>query len=100
MERHSGTFAQVRTDCQWCAPRWVHTAVALPHDRPPRDDRRFVMASTAAARRHRAAAPAPSLTGPASDVHPVLRRASAPPAALDLLAQAHHGLEEAAGLET
>ncbi|MGO4424971.1 SAV_6107 family HEPN domain-containing protein, partial [Streptomyces sp. MCAF7] len=58
------------------------------------------MASTAAARRHRAAAPAPSLTGPASDVHPVLRRASAPPAALDLLAQAHHGLEEAAGLET
>ncbi|KAK1178537.1 SAV_6107 family HEPN domain-containing protein [Streptomyces sp. NBS 14/10] len=59
------------------------------------------MASTAAARRHRAAAaPAPSLTGPASDVHPVLRRASAPPAALDLLTQAHHGLEEAAGLET
>ncbi|QKV95468.1 hypothetical protein HUT19_30130 [Streptomyces sp. NA02950] len=58
------------------------------------------MASTAAARRHRAAAPAPSLTGPASDVHPVLRRATAPPAALDLLGQAHQGLEEAAGLET
>ncbi|MET7932189.1 SAV_6107 family HEPN domain-containing protein [Streptomyces sp. NPDC005322] len=57
------------------------------------------MASTAAARRHRAAAPAPSLTGPASDVHPVLRRAGAPPAALDLLTQAHQGLEEAAGLE-
>ncbi|CAM5372576.1 hypothetical protein SCYAM73S_03245 [Streptomyces cyaneofuscatus] len=32
--------------------------------------------------------PAPSLTGPASDVHPVLRRTTAPPAALDLLAQA------------
>ncbi|MEU5107824.1 SAV_6107 family HEPN domain-containing protein [Streptomyces sp. NPDC021354] len=58
------------------------------------------MASTAAARRHRAAAPAPSLTGPASDVHPVLRRASAPPAALDLLSQAHQGLEEAGDLET
>ncbi|MYU18634.1 hypothetical protein GTZ78_50120, partial [Streptomyces sp. SID8361] len=58
------------------------------------------MASTAAARRHRAAAPAPSLTGPASDVHPVLRRASAPPAAVGLLTQAHQGLEEAATLET
>ncbi|MET8180972.1 SAV_6107 family HEPN domain-containing protein [Streptomyces sp. NPDC005336] len=58
------------------------------------------MASTAAARRHRAAAPAPSLTGPASDVHPVLRREAAPPAALDLLTQAHRGLEEAAVLET
>ncbi|MCP9208414.1 SAV_6107 family HEPN domain-containing protein [Streptomyces sp. NEAU-Y11] len=58
------------------------------------------MASTAAARRHHAAVPAPSLTGPATDVHPVLRRAAAPPAALDLLAQAHQGLEEAAGLET
>ncbi|WNE96049.1 SAV_6107 family HEPN domain-containing protein [Streptomyces luomodiensis] len=57
------------------------------------------MASTAAARRHRAA-PAPSLTGPASDVHPVLRRASAPPAAVDLLTQAHHGLAEATALET
>ncbi|WEV28302.1 SAV_6107 family HEPN domain-containing protein [Streptomyces sp. 71268] len=55
------------------------------------------MASTAAARRHRAAA-APSLPGPASDVHPVIRRATAPPAALDLLTQAHHGLEEAAAL--
>ncbi|MFF5717142.1 SAV_6107 family HEPN domain-containing protein [Streptomyces buecherae] len=55
------------------------------------------MASTAAARRHRAAA-APSLTGPASDVHPVIRRATAPPAALDLLTQAHQGLEEAAAL--
>ncbi len=44
--------------------------------------------------------PCPSLTGPASDVHPVLRRATAPPAALDLLAQARAGLEEAAVLET
>ncbi|WP_374196625.1 SAV_6107 family HEPN domain-containing protein [Streptomyces sp. ISL-96] len=34
-----------------------------------------------------------------SDVHPVLRRAGAPPAALDLLAQARSGLDEAAGLE-
>ncbi|MFI0778772.1 SAV_6107 family HEPN domain-containing protein [Streptomyces sp. NPDC021212] len=66
------------------------------------------MASTAAERRHRAAAPAstpapapaPSPTGPASDVHPVLRRSAAPPAALDLLTQAHQGLEEAAALET
>lgn len=58
------------------------------------------MASTAAARRHRAARSAPSLTGPASDVHPVLRRAAAPPAALGLLAQARLGLEEAALLET
>jgi hypothetical protein len=56
--------------------------------------------SAAAARRRRAAGPAPSLTGPASDVHPVLRRATAPPAALDLLAQARSGLEEATGLET
>ncbi|MEC4018928.1 SAV_6107 family HEPN domain-containing protein [Streptomyces sp. H27-D2] len=38
--------------------------------------------------------------GPPSDVHPVLRRATASPAALDLLAQAQHGLEEAAELET
>ncbi|WFB10017.1 hypothetical protein LRS74_25470 [Streptomyces sp. LX-29] len=58
------------------------------------------MASTAAARRHRAAGPTPSLTGPASDVHPVLRRATAPAAALDLLAQAHQGLAEAVTLET
>lgn len=34
-----------------------------------------------------------------SDVHPVLRRAGAPPAALDLLAQAHRGLREARELE-
>ncbi|MFF0788448.1 SAV_6107 family HEPN domain-containing protein [Streptomyces spiralis] len=56
--------------------------------------------SAAAARRRRATGPAPSLTGPASDVHPVLRRATAPPAALDLLAKARAGLEEAAVLET
>ncbi|WP_077797636.1 SAV_6107 family HEPN domain-containing protein [Streptomyces sp. JHA26] len=56
--------------------------------------------SAAAARRPRATGPAPSLNGPASDVHPVLRRASAPPAALDLLAQARAGLEEATALET
>ncbi|GAA3034330.1 SAV_6107 family HEPN domain-containing protein [Streptomyces glomeratus] len=53
-----------------------------------------------AARRRRATGPAPSLTGPASDVHPVLRRATAPPAALELLAQARAGLDEAARLET
>ncbi|EST34474.1 hypothetical protein N566_18525 [Streptomycetaceae bacterium MP113-05] len=37
---------------------------------------------------------------PPHDVHPVLRRASAPPAALDLLAQAQHGLDEAAEMTT
>ena len=36
---------------------------------------------------------------PLSDVHPVLRRATASPAALDLLTQAHLGLTEAAGLD-
>ncbi|MGW4141568.1 SAV_6107 family HEPN domain-containing protein [Streptomyces mirabilis] len=56
--------------------------------------------SAAAAHRRRATGPAPSLTGPASDVHPVLRRATAPPAALDLLAQARAGLDEATALET
>ncbi|WP_228456775.1 SAV_6107 family HEPN domain-containing protein [Streptomyces durbertensis] len=40
------------------------------------------------------------LSGPPSDIHPVLRQASAPPAVLDLLAQARRGLEEAATLET
>lgn len=55
--------------------------------------------SAAAAPRRRAGSPAPSLTGPATDVHPVLRRATAPPAALDLLAQAHAGLDEAAVLD-
>ncbi|MCQ4081533.1 SAV_6107 family HEPN domain-containing protein [Streptomyces sp. RB6PN25] len=56
------------------------------------------MAATAAARRRRAATgPQP---GPASDVHPVLRRMTAAPAALDLLTQAHTGLDEAAVLQT
>ncbi|MFF8829019.1 SAV_6107 family HEPN domain-containing protein [Streptomyces sp. NPDC015131] len=35
----------------------------------------------------------------AGDVHPVLRRASAPPAALDLLDQAHAALDEARALD-
>lgn len=47
----------------------------------------------------RAVPPHPSRSTPASDVHPVLRRAAAPPAALDLLAQAQHGLDEAAAME-
>ncbi|TWV32955.1 hypothetical protein FRZ03_31560 [Streptomyces misionensis] len=55
--------------------------------------------SAAAARRRRALGPAPSLTGPASDVHPVLRQAAAPPAALDLLARARAALAEAAALD-
>ncbi|MFB6441844.1 SAV_6107 family HEPN domain-containing protein [Streptomyces sp. NPDC056411] len=38
--------------------------------------------------------------GPPSDVHPVLRRATAPRAALDLLAQARQGLDEAQTLQT
>lgn len=37
---------------------------------------------------------------PLSDIHPVQRRATASPAALDLLTQAHLGLDEAALLET
>ncbi|MEV4976109.1 SAV_6107 family HEPN domain-containing protein [Streptomyces scopuliridis] len=59
------------------------------------------MASTyaGAARRRRTDGPAPALTDPPSDVHPVPRRATAPPAALALLAQAHAGLDEAAALD-
>ncbi|AIA03083.1 SAV_6107 family HEPN domain-containing protein [Streptomyces noursei] len=38
--------------------------------------------------------------GPPSDVHPVLRRAAAPPAALDLLTKAQLGLDEAETLES
>ncbi|MEU0371930.1 SAV_6107 family HEPN domain-containing protein [Streptomyces sp. NPDC006283] len=53
----------------------------------------------AAAHRRRATGTAPSSTGPAHDVHPVPRRASAPPAALDLLARARAGLEEAESFE-
>ncbi|MER5965546.1 SAV_6107 family HEPN domain-containing protein [Streptomyces sp. NPDC002057] len=52
--------------------------------------------SAAAAPRRR---PAPTQTGPASDIHPVPRRATAPPAALDLLAKARAGLVEAAALD-
>ncbi|GAA2805834.1 SAV_6107 family HEPN domain-containing protein [Streptomyces showdoensis] len=55
--------------------------------------------AAAAPRRHTAAHPAPARSGPASDVHPVLRRSSAPPAALDLLAKARGGLDEAAALD-
>lgn len=54
----------------------------------------------AAAHRRRTTGPAPSLNGAASDIHPVLRRDGAPPAALDLLAQARSGLDEAAVLDT
>jgi hypothetical protein len=54
---------------------------------------------SAAAHRRRATGPAPSSTGPAQDVHPVPRRATAPPAALDLLAQARAGLAEAAAFD-
>ncbi|QES05666.1 hypothetical protein DEJ44_08565 [Streptomyces venezuelae] len=52
--------------------------------------------SAAAAPRRR---PAPAQAGPASDIHPVARRADAPPAALDLLAKARAGLVEAAALD-
>lgn len=54
----------------------------------------------AAHRRRARGGPALAASGPPSDVHPVLRRATAPPAALDLLSQARAGLDEAAGLET
>ncbi|MFG2333817.1 SAV_6107 family HEPN domain-containing protein [Streptomyces sp. NPDC048604] len=55
--------------------------------------------SAAAAPRRRATARlAATAAGPASDVHPVPRRSTAPPAALDLLAQARAGLDEAATL--
>ncbi|MET9952652.1 SAV_6107 family HEPN domain-containing protein [Streptomyces sp. NPDC006339] len=55
--------------------------------------------SAAATPRRRTSRPAPVQPGPASDIHPVLRRTSAPPAALDLLAKARAGLDEAAALE-
>ncbi|MFJ4003500.1 SAV_6107 family HEPN domain-containing protein [Streptomyces sp. NPDC090023] len=41
-----------------------------------------------------------SAAAAASDVHPVLRRSTAPPAALALLAQAHTTLDEATAMET
>ncbi|MET8676523.1 SAV_6107 family HEPN domain-containing protein [Streptomyces sp. NPDC004647] len=50
--------------------------------------------------RRRTSRPDPSPIGPAHDVHPVVRRATAPPEALGLLAQARQGLDEAAELET
>ncbi|MEU8518582.1 SAV_6107 family HEPN domain-containing protein [Streptomyces sp. NBC_01216] len=55
--------------------------------------------SAAAPRRHSTGRTAPALVGPPSDIHPVPRRATAPPAALDLLAQARAGIEEAAALD-
>ena len=42
---------------------------------------------------------APAGSGAPADIHPVLRRAAASPAALDLLTQAHLGLQEAALLQ-
>jgi hypothetical protein len=52
-----------------------------------------------AARRRRTTRPDPALPGPPGDVHPVVRRATAPPEALGLLTQAHQGLDEAAVLD-
>lgn len=40
------------------------------------------------------------MAAPVTDIHPVLRHAAAPPAALDLLRQARLGLDEAAVLNT
>src|SRR5437879_2463832 len=67
---------------------------------PSYEDRRqeVAMVATAAARRRHAVKGQQS--GPPSDVHPVLRRMTAAPAALDLLTQAHAGLGEAAVLQT
>ncbi|KUL37763.1 hypothetical protein ADL22_20445 [Streptomyces sp. NRRL F-4489] len=48
----------------------------------------------------RPAAGSSAAYGPPSDVHPVLRRAAAPPAALDLLTKARDGLDEARALES
>ncbi|CCB73939.1 MULTISPECIES: SAV_6107 family HEPN domain-containing protein [Streptomycetaceae] len=56
------------------------------------------MAATAASRRR--PIPGGRSAGPPADVHPVLRRATASPAALDLLAQARRGLAEAAEAPT
>ncbi|MFF6774920.1 SAV_6107 family HEPN domain-containing protein [Streptomyces sp. NPDC012637] len=55
--------------------------------------------AAATSRRRTGSRPAPAQLGPASDIHPVLRRSSAPPAALDLLAKARAGLDEAAALD-
>lgn len=51
------------------------------------------------AARRRAPRPDSAQSGSAGDVHPVVRRDTAPPEALGLLAQAHKGLGEAAELE-
>ncbi|MCG6493171.1 SAV_6107 family HEPN domain-containing protein [Kitasatospora sp. A2-31] len=49
---------------------------------------------------HRPGSHRPSAAAPAgADVHPVLRRVAAPPAALDLLAEAHRTLARARALE-
>ncbi|MEU4060866.1 SAV_6107 family HEPN domain-containing protein [Streptomyces wedmorensis] len=55
--------------------------------------------AAAAPGRRPAGRPAPAQSEPASDIHPVPRRAAAPPAALDLLAKARAGLVEAAALD-
>jgi SAV_6107-like HEPN len=72
---------------------------------PPYEDRKqeVTMVATAATRQRHAtkdpqAAKGPQ-SGPPSDVHSVLRRRTAVPAALDLLAQARTGLDEAAVLQ-
>lgn len=64
-------------------------------------DRRFRHGPLVRSRRTPAprSRPCPSPTGPANDVHPVLRRTTAPPVALELLAQARTGLDEAAVLD-
>ncbi|MGV9338247.1 SAV_6107 family HEPN domain-containing protein [Streptomyces sp. NPDC003688] len=59
----------------------------------------MAVSSSAAARRPGATGSAPSRSGPASDVHPVVRRATAPPAAVALLAQARTALAEAVAEE-
>ncbi|MFF5786767.1 SAV_6107 family HEPN domain-containing protein [Streptomyces sp. NPDC012693] len=55
--------------------------------------------AAAAPRRHPGGRTVPAQSGPASDIHPVPRRTTAPPAALDLLAKARAGLAEAATLD-
>ncbi|MFF3766816.1 SAV_6107 family HEPN domain-containing protein [Streptomyces sp. NPDC001922] len=49
--------------------------------------------------RRRSGRPGPASAGPAVDIHPVVRRATAPPEALGLLSQARQGLDEARELE-
>ncbi|MFF7180602.1 SAV_6107 family HEPN domain-containing protein [Streptomyces sp. NPDC008121] len=66
------------------------SAAAAPRRRP---------GGTSRAESHGGGRPAPALVGPPTDIHPVLRRATAPPAALDLLAKARAGLDEAASFD-